>query len=118
MLGSFGTSDRTMFAMARRETAFTAQRIVAAEQLMACGCGVVLPCLAGVPLEQRFLADDRDTTALVQVLVDSGIATVKDWKKSGRDAAKYLLLTLQRWIRDHGGASIERRFDLDIAKDI
>ena len=36
------------------------------------------------------------------------------WEKSGRDATKYLSLTLQRWIRDHGGASIQRRFDLDL----
>jgi hypothetical protein len=39
---------------------------------------------------------------------------VEDWEKSGGDAAKYLFLTLQRWIRDHGGASIRRRFDLDL----
>jgi hypothetical protein len=51
---------------------------------------------------------------LVEILVKSDIAAVEDWEKSGRDATKYLLLTLQRWIRDHGGASIQRRFDLDI----
>ncbi len=44
----------------------------------------------------------------------SNIAAVDDWETSGRDAAKYLLLTLQRSIRDHGGTAIDRRFDLDL----
>ena len=67
-----------------------------------------------VPTEQRFSADDREVIALAEILVKSDIAAVEDWEKSGRDATKYLLLTLQRWIRDHGGASIHRRFDLDL----
>jgi hypothetical protein len=46
--------------------------------------------------------------------VKPDIAAVADWEKSGRNATKYLSLTLQRWIRDHGGASIQRRFDLDL----
>ena len=65
-------------------------------------------------MSSRFLADDREVIALAEILVKSDIAAVEDWEKSGRDATKYLLLTLQRWIRDHGGASIERRFDLDL----
>jgi len=56
-----------------------------------------------VSIEQRFSTDDRDVIALVEILV-----------RSGSDAAKYLFLTLQRWVRDHGGASIRRRFDLDL----
>ena len=36
----------------------------------------------------------------------SDIATVEDWENSESDATKYLLLTLQRWIRDHGGARL------------
>jgi hypothetical protein len=70
--------------------------------------------LEKVPTEQRFSADDREVIALAEILVKFDIATVNDWEKSGRDAIKYLLLTLQRWIRDHGGASIQRRFDLDL----
>src|SRR6202040_723319 len=70
--------------------------------------------LEKVPTEQRFSADDREVIALAEILVKSDIAAVEDWEKSGRDATKYLLLTLQRWIGNNGGASIERRFDLDL----
>jgi len=70
--------------------------------------------LEKVPTEQRFSIDDREVIALAEILVKSGIAGVEDWEESGRDAVKYLFLTLQRRIRDHGGASIQRRFDLDL----
>jgi hypothetical protein len=81
---------------------------------MAPPCEVLLPTLEKVPVEQCFSADDREVIALAEILVTSDIAAVEDWKKSERDATKYLLLTLQRWIRDHGGVSIQRRFDLDL----
>ncbi|HYU47220.1 MAG TPA: hypothetical protein VEK84_13705, partial [Terriglobales bacterium] len=51
---------------------------------------------------------------MAEILVKSDIAVVEDWEKSSRDAAKYLSLTLQRWIREHGGVAIGRRFDLDL----
>jgi len=70
--------------------------------------------LERIPIEQRFSADDRELLTLAQILVKSDIASVEDWERSGRDAAKYLSLTLQRWIRAHGGVAIDRRFDLDL----
>jgi hypothetical protein len=71
--------------------------------------------LEKVPTEQRFSADDHEVITLAEILVKADIAAGADWEKSGRDATKYLLLTLQRWIRDHGGEAIQRRFDLDLA---
>jgi len=113
-LGSIGESGRPMLALARRETPHTARRERTTDRLMAPPCEVALPTLEKVPTEQRFSADDGDVIGLAEILVKSDIAVVEDWKESGRDATKYLLLTLQRWIRDHGGASIRRRFDLDL----
>src|SRR5713226_6567619 len=113
-LGSIGESGRPMLALARRETPHTARRERTTDGLMAPPCEVALPTLEKVPTEQRFSADDREVIGLAEILVKSDIAVVEDWKESGRDATKYLLLTLQRWIRDHGGASIRRRFDLDL----
>ena len=115
VLGSVGEGDRAMLAMAPRESTSTPRRILTAHPLMAPECGVVLPRLDDIPAEHRFLADDRETIALAEILVESDIGVVEDWEKSGRDPTKYVLLTLQRWIRDHGGASIRRRFDLDVA---
>jgi hypothetical protein len=115
VLGPFSQGDRTMLAMALRETTSGARRIITADQLMAPECGVVLPRLNDVPAEHRFLADDRETIALAETLVKSNIGAVEDWEESERDPTKYVLLTLQRCIRDHGGAAIGRRFDLGVA---
>jgi len=109
-----GEGSGAMLALARRQAPLPTRRIVTAEQLMAPQCGVVLPCLDAVPGEERFVADDRETISLLEILVDCGIAAVEDWERSKKDPTKYLLLTLERWIRDHGGADIDRRFDLDI----
>jgi hypothetical protein len=51
---------------------------------------------------------------LAEILVNFDIALPGNWEKSGRDATKYLLLTLERWVRMHGGLVIDRRFDLDL----
>lgn len=114
VLSTVGEGGRAMLPLARWETPRASRRIPAADQLMAPPCEVVLPTLEEVSTEQRFSADDREVIALAEILVRSDIAAVEDWEKSGRDAIKYLLLTLQRWIGNHGKASFERRFDLDL----
>ena len=114
VLSLVGQSDRTMFAMAPWASTSTSRRVPTAEQLTAPACGVVLPRLNEVPVEHRFLADDRETIRLSEILVTWGIGAVEDWSQSRRDPTKYALLTLQRWIRNHGGAAIGRRFDLDV----
>jgi len=114
VLGAGGEGRRAMLTMASRETPLAARRISAADKLMGAPCGIVLPCLSGVPTEQRFSADDKEVVALAEILVNSDIAVPDDWERSGRDATKYLLLTLERWIRMHCGPAIDRRFDLDL----
>jgi hypothetical protein len=114
VLGAGGESRRAMLTMARGETPIATRGISAADKLMAAPSGIVLPCLSGVPTEQRFSADDKEVVALVEILVNTGIAVPEDWERSGRDATKYLLLSLERWIRKHGGPVIDRRFDLDL----
>lgn len=115
VLSLVGQSDRTMFAMAPRASTSTSRRVPTAEQLMAPEFGMVLPRLNEVPVEHRFLTDDRETIRLAEILVTLGIGAVEDWSQSGRDPTKYASLTLQRWIRNHGGATIDRRFDLDVS---
>jgi len=114
VLGSVGEGDRAMLAMAPRESTSTPRRILTAHQLMAPECGVVLPRLNKIPMEHRFLADDREAITLAEILVESDIGVVEDWEKSRGDPTNYVSLTLQRWIRDHGGEAIERRFDLEV----
>ncbi len=109
-----GESGRAMLSLAQWETPRAARRVLATDRLMAPPCHVVLPSLEKVPVEQRFSVDDREVIALAEILVKSDIAVVEDWQESRRDATKYLLVTLRRWIGDHGRASIQRRFDLDL----
>ncbi len=114
VLSTLGEGGRAMLLLARWGTSTATWRIPAANQLMAPPCEVVFPTLEKVPTEQRFSADDRAVIALAEILVKSDIAVAEDWEKSGRDATRYLLLTLQRWVHDHGGEAIQRRFDLDL----
>jgi hypothetical protein len=115
VLGTGGESRRAVFTMASGKTPIATRGISAADKLMAAPCGIGLPSLANVPSEHRFSADEREVIALAEILVESDIAAAEDWSKSERDATKYLLLTLTRWIRTHGGPVIDRRFDLDLA---
>jgi hypothetical protein len=103
-----------MFPLARWTTSPPARRIPAACQLMAPSTNVVLPLLENNSAEKRFLADDSEALVLAEILVKDGIAVPEDWHKSERDATKYVLLSLQRWLRDHGGAAIDHRFDLNV----
>ena len=114
MFGSAGESGRAMLAITPREIASATGRIVTAEQLMAPECGVVLPRLSKIPLEYRFLAHDQEMIALAEILLESDIGAVEDWDKSNRDATNYVKISIQRWIRDHGGVAVERRFDLEV----
>jgi hypothetical protein len=113
-LGLARESNGTMLPPVRREAPSSTRRNTAANLLIAPPCELVLPRLDEVPLEHRFLADDREVLALAEILVRSNIATEEDWEKSGRDATRFLSLSLQRWMREHGAAAINRRFDLDL----
>ena len=113
-LGFARESNRAVLPLARRQAPSGTWRSPAANLLIAPPCELVLPRLDEVPHEHRFLADDREVLALAEILVRSNIATAEDWEESGRDATRFLSLTLQRWMREHGAAAIDRRFDLDL----
>ncbi len=113
-LGPVCERSRPMLALARREAPSNTGWHPATNLLVAPPCDLALPRLDEIPVEHRFLSDDRDLLTLDEILVRSNIAAAEDWEKSGRDASKYLSLSLQRWMRDHGAAAIDRRFDLDL----
>lgn len=112
--GPIGKSGRAMLALAPGQAPATARRLVTAEQLMAPQCGIVLPRLDHIPVEHRFVSDDREIIMLAEILTDSNIATADDWNGSKRDPTKYVTLVLQHWLRDHGALAVDRRFDLEV----
>lgn len=111
---NLGKSGRAMLPVANRTTPAATRRITAASKLMAGACGISLPSLVDLPGEYRLSGDDREVIKLAETLVQCNIAASEDWERSGRVPARYVLLTLERWIWDHGGAVLDRRFDLDL----
>jgi hypothetical protein len=94
-------------SLARWETPSNPRRSPATNLLIAPPCELVLPSLETIPVEHRLLSDDCELLTLAEILVQSNVAVAEDWEKSGRDATKYLSLSLQRWMREHGVAAIE-----------
>jgi hypothetical protein len=76
---------------------------------MAQGAGL-LPRLAGVPPIHRVVADDRLAVMLAKSLVELDIAIPGDWTRAEGDPTSFTRLTLERWIKAHGGLAIRRRF--------
>ena len=87
-------------------------RLASSGQLMAQGTGLLLPRLAGVPLIHRVVADDRLAVMLAKSLVELDIAVSEDWNRAECDPTSFIRLTLERWIKAHGGPAIRRRFML------
>jgi hypothetical protein len=85
-------------------------RMASPGQLMAHGTGLLLPRLAGVPIIHRVVADDHLAVMLARSLVELDIALPGDWKRAERDPTSFTRLTLERWIKAHGGLAIRRRF--------
>jgi hypothetical protein len=77
---------------------------------MAKGAGLLLPRLTGVPLIHRVVADDRLAVMLAKSLVELDIAVPGDWERAEADPTSFTRLTLERWIKAHGGPAIRRRF--------
>jgi hypothetical protein len=84
-------------------------RLASSGQLMAQGAGL-LPRLAGILPIHRIVADDPLAVMLAKSLVELGIAVPDDWKRAECDSTIFIGLTLQRWIKAHGGSAIRRRF--------
>jgi len=85
-------------------------RMASSGQLMAKGAGLLLPRLTGVPLIHRVVAEDRLAVMLAKSLVELAIAAPGDWKRAEYDPTSFARLTLERWIKTHGGPAIRRRF--------
>ena len=101
-------SRRQLSRLQRHATRCPA-RLAAAGELMAQGAGL-LPRLAGMPPIHRVVADDRLAVMLAKSLVELDIAIPRDWTRAEGDPTSFTRLTLERWIKAHGGPAIRRRF--------
>jgi hypothetical protein len=85
-------------------------RLASSGQLMAQGRGLLIPRLDAVPLVHRLVADDLLAVMLAKALVELDIAVPGDWKRAECDPTSFIRITLERWIKAHGGSAIRRRF--------
>jgi len=85
-------------------------RLATSGQLMGQGCGLVLPRIGSVPLVHRLVADDHLAVMLAEALVELDIAVPGDWKRAECDPTSFIRITLERWIKAHGGSAIRHRF--------
>jgi hypothetical protein len=81
---------------------------------MASGSHFVMPHLDGIPTEYRFHAGERASVRLAQTLLEVDIADPTDWRRVRRDPTAYVEMTLNRWIDQHGGRNVRRRFNLTL----
>jgi hypothetical protein len=58
------------------------------------------------------VADDRLAVMLAKSLVELDIAVPGDWKRAECDPTSFIRITLERYIKAHGGSAIRRRFML------
>ena len=102
--------SRSQRAHPQRHATRCPARLPSSGQLMAQGTGLLLPRLAGVPAIHRVVADDRLAVMLAKALAELDIAIPGDWKRAECDPTSFTRLTLERWIKAHGGPAIRRRF--------
>jgi len=97
---------------AEGSTPITSGGVASTIDLMGLGRQLAMPSLDGVPLEHRFSAGDQAAVALARTLLKLDVAEPGDWAIAGHDPTAYVLATVDRWIRRHGGHALRRRFDL------
>lgn len=107
---------RSLFnpSLRHRHTVVSPSRIGAAIELMAPGNGFVIPVLKGMPAEHNFTAGNRAFVALARTLLKLGLADPADWKLAHQDSASFVQVSLDRWVKAHGGETIDQRFELGL----
>ena len=75
---------------------------------------VTIPRLTGIPEVHRSYGGERLAAQLAQHLLTLDLGDAVDWKKSKRDPVEFVRLTLERFTAAHGGAKVQRQFDLSV----
>jgi hypothetical protein len=107
---------RSLFnpSLRHRHTVVSSGGIGAAIELMGPGNGFVIPVLEGMPAEHNFTAGNRAFVALARTLLELGLADPADWKLAHKDSASFVQVSLDRWVKAHGGETIDRQFELGL----
>ncbi len=83
-------------------------------RLMPNGCGLVIPRLDGVLIEQQLWEGEQSAARLAYSVLPANIAGTEDWIAENRNPFAFLKSTLDRWLAHHGEAVIREHFSLDV----
>jgi len=97
---------------AQRYDAVPTARLSAAGHLMGIGSSLAIPTLAGIPASHQYCGGDQAAINLARTAVELGLGFPGDWERAKHDPTRFIAATLSRWIEDHGGKAIRRRFGL------
>src|SRR5260370_1659236 len=82
--------------------------------LIARGRSLDVPCLDRVALHHSSFGSDAASARFATILVKLGIANPSDWEACAGEPAKFLRLTLDRFVRSHGESEIDGAFELSV----
>ena len=82
--------------------------------LIAPGHSLKIPRLDQVPIHHCSFGSDAAAARFTRVLIELDIAKPSDWSRSSKEPARFLQLTLHRFVRDHGEKEIDGAFDLSV----
>jgi hypothetical protein len=108
--GNTADSRRT-----RRLTAITEERprIVTARlataSLMPADCGLVIPRLDAVPVEQQHWEGEDAAARLAHSFLEADIADAAAWIAANRNPFAFLKCAVERWLAAHGRTVIRQR---------
>jgi len=81
---------------------------------MPAGCGLAIPRLDAVPIEQRLREGEQATARLAHSFLEADIADAADWVVANRNAFAFLKGALERWLATHAEPVIREQFFLDV----
>jgi hypothetical protein len=104
---------RRLAARAERHTRVGAAGL-ASTSLMPNGCGLVIPRLDGVLVEQQLCEGEQGAARLACSFLEAEIAATEDWIAANRNPFAFLKSTLDRWLAAHGEPVSREHFSLDV----
>ena len=97
-----------------RQHDLTATRMASADELMPPGGGWTIPRLGGIPGEHQIWHGQQLAARAAATFVRAGVARHEDWPSARGIPFEFLVLALDRWVADHGGAEISEVFHLHL----
>ena len=77
-------------------------------------CGLAIPRLDAVPIEQQLWEGEQAAARLAHSLLAADIADAADWVSANPNPFAFLKSALERWLAKHGEPLIREQFSLDV----